>query len=185
VNEIFEVKVGNRYGRTVVVGRGELDVASSPAFRDALIAAQADAADVIVDLSELTFIDSSGISTLIRAHQRTSDGGSIKVVGARSAVRRVFDITGVSKLLLLDSQPLTWHQVTYHSGGWRQWITEEKTSDGIPVAEIIELGAHDARPEHSVRYCLEHQGEASLFETLEEAMRTADLLGSIIPEMRE
>ena len=84
----------------------------------------------MVDLSEVAFMDSTGINALIGAYRRTPHGGCLQVVGAKSAVRRVFEITGVSELLLLEPHPLASRQVTDHTCDWRQWMTEEATKRG-------------------------------------------------------
>lgn len=183
--ESFEVRVLNFDRRALVIGRGEIDMSSGPAIRDALLAAQNDAADVIVDLTDVTFMDSTGINALIGAYRRAPTAGSLKVVGAKSAVLKVFEITGVAELLLLEPQPLTWQQLTYHNSGRRQWMTAEQTKDGIPLAKIIELGAHAYLNDDGVQYALEHQGETNLFESLEEAMRAAELLVSGIPQVHD
>ena len=60
---------------------------------------------VLVDLSSLTFIDSSGIGTLIRA-LRSANGTPVNVViGPGSQVERVFRIAGVSEALRVFTDP--------------------------------------------------------------------------------
>jgi stage II sporulation protein AA (anti-sigma F factor antagonist) len=179
LSESFEVTVVNRNGRAIVYVRGEIDVASCQEFRAALLAAQTGAPDVIVDLSAVTFMDSSGINALIGAYRRASEPGSLHVVSPTPAVRRVFEITGMSELLLVDPPHLTWRQVTYHTSGWRQWMTEETTDDGGPVAEIIEVGPRSVQGRDCVRYALESGGETTLYESLDEAMQAAEYLGAL------
>ena len=91
-------------------------------------------------------------------------------------------LTGVSELLLLERSRLTWQQVTYHTSGWRQWMTEQTTNDGRPIAEIIEVGPASGWGSHHVRYALESEGETRLYESLDEAIRAAELLGSVTPQ---
>ncbi len=182
VDDSFGVEVANSNGRAIVFVRGEIDMSAGPEIRDALSTAQQGSPDVIVDVSDVTFMDSTGINALLRAHRQVSPGGSLWVVGATSAVRRVFDITGVSELLLLEPRRLTWQQVTYHTSGWRQWMTEQTTNDGRPIAEIIEVGPASGWGSHHVRYALESEGETRLYESLDEAIRAAELLGSVTPQ---
>jgi anti-sigma B factor antagonist len=185
MTQSFDVRVVNCDGHALVVGRGEIDMGSGPALRDALFAAQNEAADVIVDLSDVTFMDSTGINALIGAYRRRPTDGSLIVVGANSPVRRVFEITGFSELLMAEPQPLTWQQLTYHNSGWRQWITEDRTNDGVAVAEIIELGPHGNCGGSGAQYALEYQGKTTLLGSLEEAMRAAELLGSTPPHKQD
>ncbi len=179
IDESFGVRVVNHNGRAIVFVRGEMDMSSSPAVCDALSNAQQGSPDVIVDLSEVTFMDSTGINALIGAYRRASDDGSLGVVGAKSIVRRVFEITGVSELLLLEPPRLTWRQVTYNNSGWRQWMTEEQTDNRGPIAEIIEAGPSSNWGSHNVQYALESDGETTLYNSLEEAMQAAELRRSL------
>jgi anti-anti-sigma factor len=83
----------------VVTLRGELDVANAERVQRALEAA--DTPSVVVDLSALTFIDSSGLTALVHAHREiTGRGSSFELRGASGSVQRVFEITGLSKLLM-------------------------------------------------------------------------------------
>lgn len=64
-----------------------------------------DGTDVNLDLSGLTFIDSSGISTLLVLHRQVGNaGGRLTVSGARGQVARVFEITMVADHLGADQQ---------------------------------------------------------------------------------
>ena len=185
IHDSFDVTVVNRNGRAMVFVRGEIDLASGQAFRDALFSAQQSAADVIVDLSGVGFMDSTGINALIGAHRRAPNKGTLGVVGLGPAVRRIFEITGVSELLLVELEPLTWRQVTYHTSGWRQWMTDEKTKDGGPVAEIIEVGSRGTWGNNRVHYALETDGETTLHDSLDEAMAAAEMLGRLAPQVSE
>jgi anti-sigma B factor antagonist len=85
----------HRLGRHTVVGvTGELDVASAPALRDTLLALldRGDGASLVVDLRGVTFIDSTGIGSLLRIHHRQSLlGGVVHFVADQPAVLRVLD----------------------------------------------------------------------------------------------
>ena len=80
-------------GSTLVVA-GELDAHSAPALRER-IAASDDAATVL-DMSGVTFMDSSGLRVLIDAHQAAAGRGTQLVVHEPSpSVRRILEIAGV------------------------------------------------------------------------------------------
>jgi hypothetical protein len=57
--------------------------------------------------------------------------------------------------------------VTYHTGGWRQWMTDQTTNDGGPIAEIIEVGPASGLGSLSVRYALESERETRLYGSLD------------------
>ena len=185
VSDRFDVKVVNGTGRAIVFVRGDIDLVSGQAFRDALLRAQEGAPDVIVDFSEVAFMDSTGIHALLGAYRRAQNRGSLAVVGSSPAVRRVFEITGVSELLLVEPQPLTWRQVTFHTSGWRQWMTVETTEEGRPVAEIVEVGPGSDLVGNGHRYALETSGATTQCGSLDEAMRTAERLGSVTSKTSE
>lgn len=79
--------------------RGELDLATADVVREALREALADAREeVVVDLTELTFIDSTGIGILIAAV--TEDNGALRFIPSEApAVSRVLRLTGVEARL--------------------------------------------------------------------------------------
>ncbi len=54
---------------------------------------------LIINLSRVTMMDSSGIGTMIRCHSAmTANGGTIRVVGANTTVRQAFKITRLDKV---------------------------------------------------------------------------------------
>jgi anti-sigma B factor antagonist len=81
---------------------GELDLASAPRLRQTLRVAQLYARVVVLDLRELTFMDSSGVHVILDADaddRRAS--GRLILVRAPTLVDRVFTLTGASNQLLL------------------------------------------------------------------------------------
>lgn len=86
---------------TVVGVTGEIDVASAPALRDTLLALLNRGADsLVVDLRGVTFIDSTGIGSLLRVHHRQGLlGGAVHFVADQPAVLRVFDLMQLRRRL--------------------------------------------------------------------------------------
>ena len=76
---------------------GELDLSGIDALQDALDHAVEEASEIlVVDLSETTFIDSTGLQALIRCERRaTAAGLGLVLIGARPQVRRVFALAGL------------------------------------------------------------------------------------------
>lgn len=83
-----------------VLVRGDLDLTTSRVLGEALERALDDGNSVVLDLSAVTFIDSTGLSTLIRAlRQSESNGGALALSPNLPAqIRRVFEITGLNGL---------------------------------------------------------------------------------------
>ena len=75
---------------------GEIDQATAPLFADALADAVPGRRRVEVDLSGVSFLDSSGINALV---QQRRPGCRLVVTDVPSHIRRVFDITGLTGIL--------------------------------------------------------------------------------------
>lgn len=89
-------------GVTVVAVRGELDLSTASDLEGPLDAAVASGdSQVLVDLSECEFIDSTGIALIVRAWQRLDrdgpgeGGGRLTVCSDNEQVCRVLDVTGL------------------------------------------------------------------------------------------
>lgn len=85
----------------LIAARGEIDRSTAPRLSDALRrAACAGGGPVTVDLCEVTFMDSSGISVLLNAVRRlTRRGRQMSLVCAREDVLRVFQLAGLATTL--------------------------------------------------------------------------------------
>jgi anti-sigma B factor antagonist len=85
-------------GETLVfVLSGSLDLATAPTVRAALLDAIEKAHhNLIVDLSQLEFLDSTGLGVLIGAHRRTSErNGTFRLVISNGPISRLLNITGL------------------------------------------------------------------------------------------
>jgi anti-anti-sigma factor len=76
---------------------GELDLATAEDVELELRRAEAtDAASIVLDLSGLTFIDSTGVRLVLSAHARSrADASRLALLQGPAAVQRVFEICGV------------------------------------------------------------------------------------------
>ena len=80
----------------VVALAGEFDVYTVSAFRTELEGVGHTTRPIIVDLTGVTLLDSSGIGALVSLlNQARSDGGSVGVICPHPPLRRVFEITGL------------------------------------------------------------------------------------------
>ena len=82
-------------GPTVVRVSGEIDVATAPKLRDSLAGVDG---DVVVDLSGVTFMDSTALGALVAAASRTRDAGfTFSVQGQSEFVGRLLNVAGLSE----------------------------------------------------------------------------------------
>jgi anti-sigma B factor antagonist len=85
----------------VVEVTGEIDVSSASVLRDRLLALLNRGADsLVVDLRGVTFVDSTGVGSLLRVfHRQSLLGGSIHFVADQPAVLRVFELMQLTRRL--------------------------------------------------------------------------------------
>ncbi|HKD96675.1 MAG TPA: STAS domain-containing protein [Micromonosporaceae bacterium] len=85
-------------GEAVVAVTGEIDLASGGQVDREIVEAidGEGTVSVVVDLSEVRFMDSSGIAVLIRGRRRADEHGvSYRITGANGMVRQVLELTGI------------------------------------------------------------------------------------------
>jgi anti-sigma B factor antagonist len=80
---------------------GELDLATADGLQRELERVEAtDAHSIILDLSGLRFMDSTGVRLMLRAHARSrADSDRLTMLRGPASVQRVLDLTGVADLL--------------------------------------------------------------------------------------
>lgn len=99
------MQVADVAGRTVVTVAGELDIHSAPALASQLDpCTKVDHALVIVDLSGVTFMDSTGLGVLVSAlkHVREHEG-TLDVVVSEPRVLKVLALTGLDVVIPLHA----------------------------------------------------------------------------------
>jgi anti-sigma B factor antagonist len=107
VQRSFTVHLQQRSDATLIVVSGELDIASAPELEQALDQVRPELTKlVVVDLRELQFMDSTGLSIIVRAHQRLAEHGcELTLTEGPPQVQRLLDLTGVADRLRLGSEP--------------------------------------------------------------------------------
>ncbi len=81
----------------VVTVSGEVDVYSAPVLKESLAGLlHSGAHSVVVDLTEVAFLDSTGLGALVEARAATSEaGGSLPLVCNQERILKLFTITGL------------------------------------------------------------------------------------------
>jgi anti-sigma B factor antagonist len=94
------VDVSQDTGTLILRLCGELDVASRDVIEPAVLAAIPTAYTVILDLSDLTFCDSSGLTMFLAAKEMAeAEGTTLRLRNPRPNVARVLEISGVDQVL--------------------------------------------------------------------------------------
>jgi anti-sigma B factor antagonist len=97
--DVFEVETDERGEATIVSLFGELDLSSAGVLRGEFdrIAAEATQRELILDLRELDFLDSTGLRMFLElAARRRAHAHPLAVTGANDAVQRLFTVTGTT-----------------------------------------------------------------------------------------
>jgi anti-sigma B factor antagonist len=95
-------------GVTVIGVGGEVDVSSSPTLRDRLTEVlDSGHGTAVVDLTEVTFLDSTGLGTLVGAFKRAEElSGSLPIVCPHERILKLFRITGLDTVFMIhDAVP--------------------------------------------------------------------------------
>jgi anti-sigma B factor antagonist len=99
----FAVAAGDTDGAATLAVSGEVDIATAPVLREAL-RAHAGRSPLLIDLSAVTFMDSSGLAVLLDLHQRAGERGErVAFIAPSQPVRLLFDVTGLGDELHLFS----------------------------------------------------------------------------------
>ena len=97
MDELFEIAQRTEAEMPVLAVRGEIDVSTAPQLRDRLLAVAQDGhATAVVDLSEVSFLDSTALGVLVSGLKRfRSAGGDLRLVVTGQRVAKVLEITGL------------------------------------------------------------------------------------------
>jgi anti-sigma B factor antagonist len=100
----FGAEVDERDHESLVVLSGELDLSSAPQLRELLAGLLSGdlPVRVVLDLSNLVYLDSTGLSVLVTACKRaTATGSDLAILNPNSSVRRLFQITALDQFFTI------------------------------------------------------------------------------------
>jgi len=98
----MEHSVREEAGALVASFSGEVDLEHSPAARRVLLECVDRGKKVLVDLSEVEYIDSSGVASLVEAFQRARKNGlEFALVAVNEAPRRVLELARLDKVFTI------------------------------------------------------------------------------------
>jgi anti-sigma B factor antagonist len=86
----------------VRVEEKRIDASKAPAFKDQMTQCiEAGRNQIVLDLSQVDFIDSSGLGALVSCLKRLGPRGSLAIAGATGAVSRLFTLTRMDRVFAL------------------------------------------------------------------------------------
>ncbi|MGZ8786324.1 MAG: STAS domain-containing protein [Acidimicrobiia bacterium] len=96
----LQIDRSDQPGWAIISPAGEIDLATVSQLEEALTASMGSDTDVAVDLTGVTFMDSTGLRALLAANQNLSGSGRrLALIVAGGPVDRLLDISGVGQTL--------------------------------------------------------------------------------------
>jgi anti-sigma B factor antagonist len=96
---LFGIQLDCRNGVARLALRGELDMATARKLEEHLMVVEQDGVGaVLIDLRDLTFVDSTGLHTFLKAKSRAADNGHrFALVGANGQLKRILEVTATQE----------------------------------------------------------------------------------------
>lgn len=103
---LLRVDCSSEADTAAISASGEIDLATVNTLRSAIAKAmQQGASHLTLNLNKVTYIDSSGLGTLIGAHKRlTSSGGTLTIRCSQDRILRLLAITGLDRVLTVTGR---------------------------------------------------------------------------------
>jgi anti-sigma B factor antagonist len=94
---------GSQAGHHVIAARGEIDLFTAPDLKQVITDAIEDGSHrVVIDLSEVSFLDSTALGVLIGAVKKLrSRGGALAIVNTEASIAKTFEITGLDQIFTI------------------------------------------------------------------------------------
>jgi anti-sigma B factor antagonist len=94
---------GPEAGHHIIAVRGEIDLFTAPELKQALTeAVEAGDYRVVIDLTDVSFLDSTALGVLIGAVKRLrSRGGALAIVNTETSIAKTFEITGLDQIFTI------------------------------------------------------------------------------------
>ena len=81
---------------------GRLDTITATEFANEIDASLAGVKELIIDLTELSYISSAGLRIILKTQKTMSAQGCMKVTGVNDMIKEVFEITGFADILTIE-----------------------------------------------------------------------------------
>ena len=109
MEEKFGALASRSNGQAYVRVHGEIDLYTAPQLWETIDAMIAETPhELVIDLSDVTFLDSTGLSVLVRAHKRLRPiNGRVIVRGAADQVYMALEVTKLNSLLTVETSSVS------------------------------------------------------------------------------
>ena len=98
MGDALTIGVRSERDHAIAAVAGEIDIFTAAQLRERLSELAASSHRMVIDLDQVTFIDSAGLSALVGAANHTAaHGGSLHAVCTRPNIRTLFRLTGLDR----------------------------------------------------------------------------------------
>ena len=102
MDDVLTITVRRERGYVIVAVTGEIDISTVAGLRERLFELTEDSQPLIIDMNQVTFIDSAGLGALVGAARRAAaNGASLYAVCERPQPRKLLWLTGVDRRIPL------------------------------------------------------------------------------------
>ena len=102
MGEALTIEVRHEQGCSIVAAAGEIDISTVTPLRERLFEIAVSGAPLVVDLEQVSFIDSVGLAVLVGAANRAvAHGGTLQVACALPKIRQLVRLTGLDRQIPL------------------------------------------------------------------------------------
>ena len=98
----MEIGIEKKDGVTTISPKGNIDYVTAPELDEVVEREAASAASLIFDMSNVSYISSAGLRSLLNADELMEDKNGIKLVNVNKEVKAVLDMTNFSGLLKIE-----------------------------------------------------------------------------------
>lgn len=89
----YAIKTEIKDNINIIYLSGDIDLSNSPILRKKIAESINHESNILIDLSDVTYMDSSGLATLVEAMQKiTKNNGKFKISGLKGEVKNIFEI---------------------------------------------------------------------------------------------
>lgn len=99
----FSISVSRDPTESVIWVSGDIDLAVAAELWAAIADLFDDGSPLVLDIEHVTFMDSTGLNAIVRAHRAC---GRLTVRSPTAAVQRLFDVSGVGRLIAVEPKPI-------------------------------------------------------------------------------
>jgi anti-sigma B factor antagonist len=106
MGEALTIEVRQEQGYAIMTVAGEIDISTVTRLREPMFEMAASGSPLVVDLDQVSLIDSVGLAVLVgTANRAAADGGSLQVACARPKIRQLLCLTGLDRRIPLARTP--------------------------------------------------------------------------------